>query len=72
MCASGDILQAKLDDTLSDVEGVKTYIHDILVLIKESFYKNIHHIRVNYTMLHTKGPNVNAPKCRFGLKDITH
>ena len=32
MCASGDILQAKLDDLLDHTEGVKTYIYDILVL----------------------------------------
>ena len=37
MCASGDIFQEKVDK----IESVKTYIDDILVLIKESFSKNI-------------------------------
>ena len=32
MYASGDILQYKVDKLLSDIEGVKTYIDDILVL----------------------------------------
>ena len=32
MCASGDIFQAKFDELLGDIKGVKTYINDILVL----------------------------------------
>ena len=35
MCASRDILQSKIDELLSDIEGVKTYINDILVLTKD-------------------------------------
>ena len=35
ICDSGDILQAKLDKMIGDIEVVKTYIDDILVLIKE-------------------------------------
>ena len=36
MYASRDIFQAKVDDLLGDIEGVKTYIGDILVLSKDS------------------------------------
>ena len=35
MCASGDIFQSKVDEQISDIEGVKIYIDDILVLIKD-------------------------------------
>ena len=41
MCALGDIFQAKADDLLDDIEGVKTYIDDILVLRKEILFKHI-------------------------------
>ena len=41
MCASGDILQANVDEILGDIGGVKKYIYDISVLNKESFYKHI-------------------------------
>ena len=34
MCDLGDILQAKLYKMLGDIDGVKTYIDDILVLSK--------------------------------------
>ena len=32
MCALGEILQAKADELIGDIEGVKMYIDDILVL----------------------------------------
>ena len=41
MCDSGDILQAKVDELLSDIKGVKIYINNILVLIKDYFIKHI-------------------------------
>ena len=41
MCTSGDIFQAKIDELLGDIAGVKMYIDDILVLGKERFDINI-------------------------------
>ena len=38
LCASSDIFQAKVDDLPGDINGVKMYINNILVLVKESFY----------------------------------
>ena len=35
MCSSRDIFQAKVDDRIGDIEGIRTYIDDILVLIKD-------------------------------------
>ena len=37
MCASGYIFQAKVDKIIIDIEVIKTYIDDILFLIKGSF-----------------------------------
>ena len=34
MCTSGDIFQAKVENLLSDIKGVKTYIDNVLVLSK--------------------------------------
>ena len=34
-CASEYIFQAKVDNLLGDIEGIKTYINDILVLNKD-------------------------------------
>ena len=41
MCASGDIFQSKVDKVLSDIEGFKTFIDDILVFSKDYFKNHI-------------------------------
>ena len=41
MCASGDIFQAKVDKLLGDIEGIKTYIGDVLVFSKDCFINHI-------------------------------
>ena len=41
MCASGDKNQGKVDKLLGDLTGIKIYIDDTILLIKESFYKHI-------------------------------
>ena len=35
MCISGDILKAKVGELLGDIDGVKTYIGNILFLRKD-------------------------------------
>ena len=37
MCAWVDIFQAKVDELLGDIEAVKIYIDDMLLLRKDSF-----------------------------------
>ena len=41
MCAPCDIFQDKVDNIFGDIEGVKTYIDDIIFLSKWSFSNNI-------------------------------
>ena len=72
MCTSGDIFQAKVDNLLGDIEGVKTYTDDILVLSKDSFEKHIDQQRILFGILHTVGLKVGTSKCSFGLKGILY
>ena len=72
MCASGDIFQDKVDDPLGNIESVKTYINDILVLCKDIFEKHIYQLIIIFSRLRAAGLRVNAPKCSFGLKEITY
>ena len=71
-CALGDIFQAKVDDLLSDIKGVKTYIDDILVLRKDIFENHIEQLRIIIVRLHDVRLKVNAPTCSFGLKEIPY
>ena len=68
MCASEDIFRAKVDNIIGDIEGIKTYIYDILVLIKDSFEKHIDQLIIIFGRLRAAGLKVNAPKYSFGLK----
>ena len=72
MCASGDIFQAKVDKLIGDIEVVKAYIGDILVLIKDRFEKHIEHLRIIFDRLCSASLKVNALKCSFGCKDIIY
>ena len=72
MWSSGYIFQAKADATIGDIEGVKTHINDVLVLIKESFSNHIEQLRIIFGRLRAAGVKLNDTKCIFGLKDITY
>ena len=72
MCASEDIFQAKVDDLIGDTKDAKTYINDILVLIKDCFTQHIEKLRIIFKRLRTSDLKLNAPKCSFGLKDIPY
>ena len=72
MCASGYIFQAKADELLSDIEGVKTYINDMLVLSNDCFRNHIEQLIVIFGRLRAAGLKVNAPNHSFGLKDIPY
>ena len=57
MLASGDIFQAKVEKLLGDIEGVKTYIDDILVLSKDSFENHIDKLMIIFGRLRAAGSN---------------
>ena len=66
--ASGDIFQAKVDELLSDIEGFKTYIDDILVLGKRISSQHIYQLVVIFAGLHNTVITGNAYRRSFGLK----
>jgi hypothetical protein len=72
MCVSGDIFQAKVNELLGDIEGVKAYIDDILVLNKGTFKDHIEQLRVCFARIQKAGLKINAKKCSFGLKEIPY
>ena len=72
ICDLGYIFQAKVNELLGDIKGVKTYADDILVLFKESLSKNIEQLMIIFGRLSAAGLKINVPKCSFVLKDITY
>ena len=72
MCASGDTFEDKVEEILGDIEGVKIYNDNILVLSKDNLSKHIEQLRIFFDGLRATGLKINAPKCSFGLKDIPY
>ena len=70
MCALGYIFQYKVEELLSDIEGVKNYMNGILVLSKDNFENHISQLRIILRTLRAAGLKVNAHKCSFGLNEI--
>ena len=62
--------QSKVDKRLSDINGVKIYINDVLVLIKDSFPKYIYPLRVIFYRLCNYGLKVNT-KIHFRDKEYS-
>ena len=72
LCASVYIFQTKIDELLGYIEGVKTYIYEILVLSKDRFSKHIEQKRMIFGRLRAAGLKVNSPKWSFGLNNIPY
>ena len=60
MCTSGDILYAKVYKMLSDIEGTKTCIDDILASIKDRLSKKIEKRRIIFHRLSAAGLKFNV------------
>ena len=72
MCDLGDIIQAKVDNLLGDIEGVKNYIDGIIILSRDCFRKHIDQMIMIFGRLCAESFNINAPKYSFGLKEINY
>ena len=72
MVSSGDIFQAKVNELLGNIEGLKAYIDYILVLYKCNFVDNVEQLRICFSRICKSGLNNNANKCSFKLKKITY
>ena len=59
---SGDMIQSKVDEIFSDMEGVNMFIRNILVLGKGRFYQHIYHPRFIFDRLSYSVIKVNTTK----------
>ena len=65
MCTLGDIFQTKVEKIIIYIKGIKTYINDILVFSKESFYINIDKPIVIVARMRDEGLKSNEPRFSF-------
>ena len=72
ICVSGNLFQAKVYKLLGNIEGIKIYINDILVLIKDRLYNHIEQLMIIFGRLRAIGLKVNIPNGSFGWKEIPY
>ena len=72
MVISGDIFQAKMYDLIGDIDGIRTYIDNILCIGKGSFPQHLQQLEEVFRRFIKAGLKVNAAKCSFGLKEIPY
>ena len=72
LVSSGDIFQAKVNELLGDIEGVKAYIDNILVLNKGTFKDHVDQLHTCFQCIRRARLKINAKKCSFGLKEIPY
>ena len=72
MVISADVFQSKVYDLIGDIEGVRTYIDDILCIGNGSFEEHLNQLREILRRFQKAGLKVNAPKCSFGLQEIPY
>ena len=68
----GDVFQSKLYDLIGYIEGIITYIDNILFIGKGTFTKHINQLKEIFRRFQKLGLKVIAPKHRFSLKEIPY
>ena len=69
---SADVFQAKVYNLIGDIEGVGTYIDDILCIENGTFEQHLEQQREIFRRFEKAGLKVNAPKCSFRLQEIPY
>jgi hypothetical protein len=67
-----DIFQDRMNDLLGDLEFVRAYLDDLLVLTKGSFEDHLQDLEVVLERLQKAGLKCNAPKCSFAKKEMEY
>ena len=65
LCNSPDIFQEKMGDLMQDLEMVRAYLDDLLIISKQSFEEHLEHLEKVFTRLLEAGLKINASKSHF-------
>ena len=65
LCTSVDLFQEKMSTLMADLEYVRAYIDDLLIITKASFEDHLNKLETVFQRLQDKGLKVNAKKCSW-------
>jgi hypothetical protein len=66
LCNSPDIFQEKIGNLMANLEYVRTYIDDCLIITKGSWHDHLQKLEEVFRRLQDAGLKVNATKSFFG------
>ena len=72
LCNSPDIFQEKMSELMQDLEFVRTYIDDLLVLTKGSYDDHLEKLERVLVRLQQAGLKVNAKKSFFARRELEY
>ena len=72
LCNSPDIFQEKMNILMSDLDYVRAYIDDLLILTKGTFADHLQKLAVVLHKLKQAGLKVNAKKCFFAQEQLEY
>ena len=66
LCNSPDIFQEKMSDLMSDLEYVRAYIDDVLIITNDNWDDHLNKLDTVFTRLGAVGLKINIQKSFFG------
>ena len=65
LCNSSDIFQEKMNELFHDLEYVRAYIDDLVIISNGNFQDHLNKDKMNSKNFKAAGFNINAEKCFF-------
>ena len=72
LCNAPDIFQEKMSELMADLEFVRAYIDDLLVITISDFQDHLDKLEQTLTRLQESGLKVNMSKCKFAQKELEY
>ena len=67
-----DIFQSKMNGLLGDIEGVRAYLDDILILSKSNYTDHLVQVEQVFDRMQKAGLKINAGKSHFGINEVEY
>jgi len=72
LCNSPDIFQEKMNELFHDLEYVRAYIDDLLIISNSSFQDHLNKVKIVLNKLKAAGFKINAEKSKFARDSLEY
>ena len=72
LCNSPDIFQEKMNELFNDLEYVRAYIDDLLIISSSNFQDHLNKVKIVLKKLKAAGFKINAEKSKFARDSLEY